>query len=763
MSFGTAGNDSLAGGTGPDVIAGLGGDDTLIGGDGADVLLGDEGDDLLDGGADNDLIIDSAGRNTLSGGDGDDTLSGAAFSWLDGGAGRDFITSAGRGTIQGGTGDDTILAGAGDLLATGSGVDAVILPATLPGSGGPITIQDFTPGDAGDSLSFGSLLAGSGTAGYHGENPFGATGYLHLRQDGADVVVEWDADGGANGFTDIIRLQGVARASLTAVNLGFAPDGNDTSRQFLIGTTASESLSGSAGNDYLFGSSGNDTLFGGAGADALFGQDGNDLLDGDSGANSLAGGAGDDIYVVRSSDDIVTELEGQGVDVIRSWVSTILPANVEILVLEPGAGLLAATGNDLANTIIGNESNNRLDGELGDDLLNGGLGNDTLSGGGGNDTLVGGPGADSYIGGAGIDLVTYEAATEGIRASFTSPNLNTGDALGDRYNGIENIRGTAFIDRLVTASGPNRLEGLDGNDELIGGAGADTLDGGNSNTTGDLASYENASTGIIASLSNPASNTGDAAGDVYLSIESLRGSIYADTLTGDANGNKLVGLAGNDTLIGNDGPDTLFGGAGADMLIGGNNSDTASYEVASAGVTVYLLTSANNTGEAAGDIYSAVENLRGSPFADWLVAGSGPNTIDGLAGDDTLDGGAGGNDRLIGGLGADRLIGGTGADAFVYKAVQESTALSMDTIVDFSPLQGDLINFSLIDGRPFMLGNQELVWVGTGGFSGGGTGSVRYRQSDGDTFIEVDTSDRIVDMVIKLSGLISLTVSDFIL
>ena len=39
---------------------------------------------------------------------------------------------------------------------------------------------------------------------------------------------------------------------------------------------------------------------------------------------------------------------------------------------------------------------------------------------------------------------------------------------------------------------------------------------------------------MSADLSNPGTNTGDAAGDTYTSIENLSGSAFADRLKGDA-------------------------------------------------------------------------------------------------------------------------------------------------------------------------------------------------------------------------------------
>ena len=51
---------------------------------------------------------------------------------------------------------------------------------------------------------------------------------------------------------------------------------------------------------------------------------------------------------------------------------------------------------------------------------------------------------------------------------------------------------------------------------------------------------------MTASLANTAVNTGDAQGDVYISIEALQGSNFNDTLIGDDNNNFLMGGVGAD-------------------------------------------------------------------------------------------------------------------------------------------------------------------------------------------------------------------------
>ncbi len=62
-------------------------------------------------------------------------------------------------------------------------------------------------------------------------------------------------------------------------------------------------------------------------------------------------------------------------------------------------------------------------------------------------------------------------------------------------------------------------------------------------------------------------NAGDAAGDVFNSIEDLMGSRFNDGLWADAGDNTLWGHDGDDVLSGRGGNDTLIGGAGQDTFI----------------------------------------------------------------------------------------------------------------------------------------------------------------------------------------------------
>jgi Ca2+-binding RTX toxin-like protein len=145
-------------------------------------------------------------------------------------------------------------------------------------------------------------------------------------------------------------------------------------------------------------------------------------------------------------------------------------------------------------------------------------------------------------------------------------NLGGGADYYEGRNGtIEgDVFGGAGQDKLFSGVGNDRLFGGEGNDQLMGGAGGDLLDGGAGT---DTVLYLSATAGVSASLSNAATNTGEAAGDMYVSIENLTGSSFNDILVGNSAANILSGGAGNDTLRGAAGNDILAGGAGRDIFV----------------------------------------------------------------------------------------------------------------------------------------------------------------------------------------------------
>ncbi len=438
-----------------------------------------------------------------------------------------------------------------------------------------------------------------------------------------------------------------------------------------------------AENNIINGTEFDDTLVGTSGKDILNGLGGNDLLIGNGDADALNGGDG--------TDTASYETAGSGVDAS----------------LNDGTGFLGDADGDTYSSIenlTGGNFDDTLIGDAGANRLSGLGGNDILSGLAGNDTLNGGAGADSLDGGAGTDTASYANAASGVDARLMNGTGTTGEAQGDSFTSIENLLGGNFNDILVGDNGVNTLTGglgkdvlsaRGGNDTLDGGSGNDTLNGGGGEDTlnggagTDTVSYSISTSGVDARLINGTGFAGEAIGDTFSSIENLIGGKFNDVLVGDNGTNVLTGrggddvlsaLGGDDTLNGGTGNDLLFGGTGGDALFGGAGIDTASYSSAAAGVSADLNAGGGSLGEADGDTYSSIENLRGSSFGDVLVGNDEANTLNGR----------GGNDTLTGGAGNDILTGGNGNDLFVF-----NTGDGVDVITDFSAGvgSGDVILF----------------------------------------------------------------------
>ena len=196
---------------------------------------------------------------------------------------------------------------------------------------------------------------------------------------------------------------------------------------------------------------------------------------------------------------------------------------------------------------------------------------EVVSGDAGDNVFAATTDFEAFLGFGGSDTVSYGAALSGVAASLANPFTNRGEAKGDFYSSIENLKGSAFNDKLTGDFRANVLEG---------GAGGDWLDGGRGR---DTASYANATSGVTADLAKSTNNSGEATGDIYRSIENIVGSDHADKLAGDSCGNVLDGRGGADTLLGRNGNDRMIGGLGEDLLSGGRGRDSYVYRTAQEG------------------------------------------------------------------------------------------------------------------------------------------------------------------------------------
>ncbi|MGK9168837.1 hypothetical protein KXR53_21155 [Inquilinus limosus] len=242
---------------------------------------------------------------------------------------------------------------------------------------------------------------------------------------------------------------------------------------------------------------------------------------------------------------------------------------------------------------------------------------------------------------------------------------------------------------------------------------------GEQSVSGPLATDTTADDGTTVIASDDALAPGDTnnASDVYLQENGtpthdgtdgpdvLLLGVANDIASGAAGKDYLAGGLGDDSLSGGAGDDLLEGGTGADSLDGGDGIDAAGYATSLAGVQASLDRPAGNTGAAAGDTYSGIENLLGSAFADRLEGDAGANALRGGAGDDRI-GGLGGDDRLVGGDGNDVIAGGSGRDRIYGGAGDDRIAggiaadvvvvqpgFGRDVVQDFDGAAGDVILF----------------------------------------------------------------------
>lgn len=688
----------MIGNSGANRLDGGGGADTLIGGAGDDVYVYDPLDTIIElpGEGEDELLSDmtvtlqdglehltltgvgmkdgtgNAAANRIRGND-DDNI-------LDGGGGAD--------TLIGGRGHDTYMVDADDLiieLADG-GIDTVISASSyvLPEHVENLTLLGSAYsaiGNAGDNRLEGTdganFLDGRGGS----DTLVGGGGDDIYVVDGSDRIVEeagggWDRVEASDSFdlpdhVEELTLTGVRSALLRGNAQANIIRGN-VAANVIDGRGGADTLIGGAGDDiYLLHGGeqvvedeggGFDTVIseasivlaphveqlllagylpvsgtGNAGDNLISGNAAGNRLEGGPGADTLQGGAGDDVYVVDGF-DMVVELAGQGVDVILSSVSIVLPANVEMAGLT-GYAPVSATGNDLDNRLVGNAARNVLTGGLGIDTLVGGLGNDIYMVDG-LDRVVEAPdeGWDVLIGWGTIKLPA-----------------NTEEAI---------LRGTLGA-ALIGNELDNHLTGNNAANLLIGNGGRDRMIGGGGN---DL---------YVADASDIIVEVRGGGWDTVYSEQSFRLPAEVEALNlkgnngiagfGNAAANRIVGNAAANWIDGGGGSDTLIGGAGNDIYVAdptdviaegrGGGWDTVR--------TVYNFT-----------LPAQVESLVmlglarvgvGNDLGNAIYGNDSANVLIGLGGNDTLSGG-GGNDRLDGGTGHDRLTGGAGADMFVFGA-----------------------------------------------------------------------------------------------
>jgi len=597
--FGGAGNDTLTGGSGGDMLFGQTGNDTLLGKGGSDFLFGGDGNDTLTGGDGDDQMFGEGGNDRMiwNPGDDSDLMEGGAgidTAEVNGGNGEEHFTLTANGsrvrfdrvepgpffldigttekitvnmnggndtfsatgdlaslisvTVDGGAGDDTILGSNGnDTLLGGDGNDFIDgnQGSDVAQLGAGDDVFQWDPGDGNDTVDGqggNDTLVFNGSAINENIEIAANGGHVRLTRDIANITMDLNAVEtiaiNARGGADNIVINDLSGTAVKQVNLDLGNNG--------VGDGAADTVT-------VKGTNGADTI-------QVVGSGTSVSVTGLSAAVAMTNAEG-------ANDALVVQGLG-GNDTISA---AALAAGVVKLTIDGGAG------ND---TIVGSAGDDMLIGGDGTDSVVGGRGNDVALLGAGNDVFRWNPGDGSDIveGENGTDTMLFFGANidetinivaNGSRALFTRDVANITMDL----NGVEHVDFHALggIDKITVGD----LSGTD-------------VDQVNLDLSGPAGTPDGAVDTIAVSATLGADVFGvrsDASGVTVFGLEATTKMSFADatdqlTLNGQGGDDTIdaSGLAAGAlqlTINGGLGIDTISGSQGDDLINGGDGNDVA--------------------------------------------------------------------------------------------------------------------------------------------------------------------------------------------
>ena len=264
------------------------------------------------------------------------------------------------------------------------------------------------------------------------------------------------------------------------------------------------------------------------------------------------------------------------------------------------------------------------------------------------------------------DTVEYGSGSTGtgVNVDLERGTGLIGDAEGDTYSSIENIRGSRQLDALYGNDSANAIFGREGNDYIEGRGGADVLDGGEGE---DTVLYTSSPLGVSIDLGRRRQLFGDAASD---SLRNMRACHRVGIRRRHRRQQRRQPprrrrrQRPHRRRLRRRHPDRRRQHRYRQLLKPGSTGTFLSLET----IRIVLgeeghdgtatrtspIRRPSTTSVVETDTLIGFENVRGSNRGETIIGNSGVNTIEGRGGNDTIDGGRG-NDMLNGGDATDTV------------------------------------------------------------------------------------------------------------
>jgi len=743
-------------------VNGGSGNDTLTGTDDANVITGGPGDDILNGKAGDDtyLFADDWGTDTLNDDGGAEVLD---FSAVTTNLTFDFDTTAV--SINDDTNTATHFGIAFETFIGGSGndlfniEDGVSVAGYLDGQGGDNTLNlgaYTTPRNV--------LLTGLGAqSGFDGVDPAIPNGFKNIstvtgsissgidRFAGLNKISAWDIDG-TNTYTALgrtLQFSGFEKLAGGTAADTFTLSGNqdytirsgadDDALVFNDGAILTGSFDGQSDHDTV-----NMSAYASSIQAVITGLGSTDGFDGTiHGISGIFTNINNLLGSTNSTDDSIT-----GGDFDAFWDIDALSGN-QYSALEP----LTLTGDETdydakraviqgRTVLITNESPVTLD-FAGFENLQGNDQNDifeftaaqthSVLGGADEDYFVFNDGAaliGTIDGQTGRDTLDYNAGSDGAYAS----NLNfvlTGFVPTDGFDGQISDLQFSNLDEIIGGAGIDTLNGLDPNstwmvndyptfsryvstreltfaklDTLIGGSGVDnfdfadkatlagSIDGNAADDTLNFVAYTSARNFVLTSIGTTdgfdGTVNGIAAG--FADINTIIGGSALDTLTGRTNSEGHWAINSANSGVYTSDNDLTF--TKVDTLIGGSAADR--FDFAQDASIAGLIDGGNGTDLLDYVDFTTSVTVDLSTGLATGVNGNNPNGVSNIENifggstDDSLTGDAGPNE-ITGNSGDDVLAGMGGDDTFYF-----AEGWGADTLNEADSVDNDTLDFSVI-------------------------------------------------------------------